>query len=195
MGMMGMKSGFGRYYRAEKGKRLPDHARFERLVMPHLNAGYNLARWLARDADDAADVVQDACLRAMRYVDSMNRSDARSWFLTIVRHAFYDWCGRNRPAEFVRDDEAIAATPDRSAVDPEQAAVRRSDAKVLAEALAGLPLVFREVLILREMEELSYKEIARVVDAPIGTVMSRLARARAMLQGSPQLRMISEAGR
>ncbi|HET7262322.1 MAG TPA: sigma-70 family RNA polymerase sigma factor [Casimicrobiaceae bacterium] len=174
---------------------MPDHARFERLVMPHLNAGYNLARWLARDADDAADVVQDACLRAMRYVDSMNRSDARSWFLTIVRHAFYDWCGRNRPAELVRDDEAIAATPDRSAVDPEQAAVRRSDAKVLAEALAGLPLVFREVLILREMEELSYKEIARVVDAPIGTVMSRLARARAMLQGSPQLRMISEAGR
>ena len=163
--------------------------------MPHLNAGYNLARWLARDADDAADVVQDACLRAMRYGDSINRSDARSWFLTIVRHAFYDWCGRNRPTELVRDDEAVAAAADRSAVDPEQAAMRRSDAKVLAEALAGLPLVFREVLTLREMEELSYKEIARVVDVPIGTVMSRLARARAMLQGSPQLRMISEAGR
>lgn len=163
--------------------------------MPHLNAGYNLARWLARDADDAADVVQDACLRAMRYIDSVNRSDARSWFLTVVRHAFYDWCGRNRPAELVHDDEAVAAAVDREAVDPEQAALRKSDAKALADALAALPLVFREVLILREMEELSYKEIARVVDVPVGTVMSRLARARAMLQGSPQLRVISETGR
>lgn len=174
---------------------MPDHARFEKLVVPHLNAGYNLARWLARDADDAADVVQDACLRAMRYIDALNRSDARSWFLTIVRHAFYDWCGRNRPAELVRDEEAVAGAVDRAAVDPEQAALRRSDARVLADALAELPLAFREVLVLREMEELSYKEIARVVDIPIGTVMSRLARARAMLQGLPQLRVISETGR
>lgn len=174
---------------------MPDHARFEKLVMPHINAGYNLARWLARDADDASDVVQDACLRAMRYIDSLNRGNARSWFLTIVRHAFYDWCERNRPAELVHDDEAVAAAIDRSAIDPEQAVLRRSDAKVLIDALAELPLAFREVLILREMEELSYKEIARVVGIPIGTVMSRLARARALLQGSPQLRVISEAGR
>lgn len=174
---------------------LPDHARFEKLVMPHLNAGYNLARWLARDADDAADVVQDACLRAMRYIDSLNRGDARSWFLTIVRHAFYDWCERNRPAELVHNDEAVAAAIDRAAIDPEQAVLRRSDAKTLTDAVAELPLAFREVLILREMEELSYKEIARVVGIPIGTVMSRLARARALLQGSQQLRVIVEAGR
>ncbi|HEX7327381.1 MAG TPA: sigma-70 family RNA polymerase sigma factor [Casimicrobiaceae bacterium] len=174
---------------------MPDHARFEKLVMPHLNAGYNLARWLARDADDAADVVQDACLRAMRYIDSLNRGDARSWFLTIVRHAFYDWCERNRPAELVHNDEAVAAAIDRAAIDPEQAVLRRSDAKTLTDAVAELPLAFREVLILREMEELSYKEIARVVGIPIGTVMSRLARARALLQGSQQLRVIVEAGR
>jgi RNA polymerase sigma-70 factor (ECF subfamily) len=163
--------------------------------MPHLNAGYNLARWLARDANDAEDVVQDACIRAMRYIDSMNRGDARAWFLTIVRHAFYDWCQRNRPAEITRDDDAVDMAVDPSAVDPEQTMLRRAESKALAEAVADLPLAFREVLILREMEELSYKEIARVVDIPIGTVMSRLARARALLQGSPKLRAISEVRR
>jgi RNA polymerase sigma-70 factor (ECF subfamily) len=159
--------------------------------MPHLNAGYNLARWLARDAHDAEDVVQDACIRALKYIGSLSRADARAWFLTIVRHAFYDWCERNRPAEIARDDgSAIEAAVDHAAVDPEQAALRRAESKVLADAVAELPLAFREVLILREMEELSYKEIARIADIPIGTVMSRLARARALLQGSPRLRAI-----
>lgn len=162
--------------------------------MPHLGAAYNLARWLARDAHDAEDVVQDACIRAMKYIGSLNRSDARAWFLTIVRNAFYDWCERNRPAEIARDDgTALDGAVDHAAVDPEQAAVRRAESKVLADAMAELPLAFREVLILREMEELSYKEIARVADIPIGTVMSRLARARALLQGSPRLRAIGES--
>jgi len=161
--------------------------------MPHLNAGYNLARWLARDAHDAQDVVQDACVRALRYIGSLNKSDARAWFLTIVRHAFYDWCERNRPAEITHDDgSAIEAAVDHAAVDPEQAALRRAESRILADAVADLPLAFREVLILREMEELSYKEIARIADIPIGTVMSRLARARALLQGSPRLRAIGE---
>jgi RNA polymerase sigma-70 factor (ECF subfamily) len=161
--------------------------------MPHLGAGYNLARWLARDGHDAEDIVQDACMRALKYIDSLNRADARAWFLTIVRHAFYDWCERNRPSEIARDDgSAIETAVDHGAVDPEQTALRRADAKVLAEAIAELPLAFREVLILREMEELSYKEIARVADIPVGTVMSRLARARALLQGSPRLRAIRE---
>jgi RNA polymerase sigma-70 factor (ECF subfamily) len=172
---------------------LSDHARFEKLVMPHLSAGYNLARWLARDGHDAEDIVQDACMRALKYIDSLNRSEARAWFLTIVRHAFYDWCERNRPAEIAHaDGSALEAVVDHNAIDPEQAAVRRAESKVLAEAVAELPLAFREVLILREMEELSYKEIARVADIPIGTVMSRLARARALLQGSPRLRAIGE---
>ena len=161
--------------------------------MPHLNAGYNLARWLARDSHDAEDVVQDACVRALRYIGSLHAGDARAWFLTIVRHAFYDWCERNRPAEIAHDDgTALETAVDHAAVDPEQAALRRADARLLADALAELPLAFREVLILREMEELSYKEIARIADIPIGTVMSRLARARALLQGSPRLRAVGE---
>jgi RNA polymerase sigma-70 factor, ECF subfamily len=167
---------------------LSDHTRFEELVLPHLDAAYNLARWLTRDANDAEDVVQDACMRAMKYVGSLNDSGARAWFLTIVRHAFYDWCKRNRPAEIARDDgTAIETAVDPAAVDPEQALLRSAESKALADAVASLPLAYREVLILRELEELSYKEIARVADIPIGTVMSRLARARGLLQRSPLL--------
>ena len=170
---------------------MSDPKRFEALVVPHLDAAYNLARWLARDAHDAEDVVQDACVRALKYIASVERGDARAWFLTIVRNAFYDWLRRNRPAEIVPgDDEAIDRAVDPLAVDPEQAAVRQSDARALSEAISALPLQFREVLILREFEDMSYKEIARVADIPIGTVMSRLARARGLLQRSPLLQLI-----
>src|SRR5450755_2884962 len=144
-----------------------EYQRFEQHVLPHLDAAYNLARWLTRDAHDAEDVVQDACVRAMRYLDAMRDGNARAWFLTIVRHAAYDWLGRNRPAEIARDDGSA-----------------------MADAVGALPLAYREVLILRELEELSYKDIARIVDIPIGTVMSRLARARGMLQRSPLLHSI-----
>jgi RNA polymerase sigma-70 factor, ECF subfamily len=167
---------------------LSDHTRFEELVLPHLNAAYNLARWLARDINDAEDVVQDACMRALKYVGSLHGDDARAWFLTIVRHAFYDWCKRNRPTEIAQDDgTAIEMAVDPAAVDPEDALVRTAESKALADAIAALPLAYREVLILRELEELSYKEIARIADIPIGTVMSRLARARALLQRAPLL--------
>ena len=167
---------------------MSDHARFEELVLPHLNAAYNLARWLTRDVNDAEDVVQDACVRALKYVGSLNGDGARAWFLTIVRHAFYDWCKRNRPAEIARDDgTAIDMAVDPAAVDPEQAFLRSAESEALADAVAALPLAYREVLILREMEELSYKEIASIADIPIGTVMSRLARARGLLQRSPLL--------
>jgi RNA polymerase sigma-70 factor (ECF subfamily) len=170
---------------------LPEHARFEELVLPHLDAGYNLARWLTRNVNDAEDVVQDACVRALKYVGSLRDGDARAWFLTVVRHAFYDWCKRNRPAEIVKDDgTAIEIAADDSAVDPEQAALRSGESRLLSDAVAELPLAYREVLILRELEELSYKEIARVVDIPVGTVMSRLARARGLLQRSPLLHAI-----
>jgi RNA polymerase sigma-70 factor (ECF subfamily) len=170
---------------------LSENARFEESVMPHLDAGYNLARWLTHNASDAEDVVQDACVRALKYVGTLRDGDARAWFLTIVRNAFYDWCRRNRPAEIVRDDgTAIDTAVDDSAIDPERAAQRSSESRLLADAVAELPLVFREVLILRELEELSYKEIARITDIPIGTVMSRLARARGLLQRSPLLRAI-----
>lgn len=171
---------------------MSQHTRFEQQVLPHLNAAYNLARWLTRDVNDAEDVVQDACLRALKYVDSLNGSGGRAWFLTIVRHAFYDWCKRNRPAEIARDDgTAIDMAVDPAAVDPEQAVLRAAESKSLADAIAALPLVFREVLILRELEELSYKEIARIAEIPIGTVMSRLARARSLLQRSPHLQAVN----
>lgn len=172
---------------------MPGHADFERLVMVHLNAGYNLARWLARDAQDAEDVLQDACLRAMKYMASLQGEDGRAWFLTIVRRAFYDWLAHNRPALLVRDDEsAIDALAD-EADNPEQALLRKSERLALAEAVAALPLPFREVIVLRELENLSYKEIARIADVPIGTVMSRLSRARRMLQGAASLRGLGAA--
>src|SRR4029077_11530088 len=98
--------------------RLSEHTRFEDLVLPHLDAGYNLARWLTRDVNDAEDVVQDACMRALKYARTLRDGDARAWFLTIVRHAFYDWCARNRPAEIARDDSAaIDLAVDHAAVD------------------------------------------------------------------------------
>ena len=168
--------------------RLSDVNRFEELVLPQLDAAHNLARWLTRNPDDAEDVVQEACVRALKYIDALHGDNARAWFLTIVRHAFYDWCKRNRPAEIARDDgTAIDVAIDPAAVDPEQALLRGAESKALADAVAALPLAYREVLILREMEELSYKEIARIADIPIGTVMSRLARARGLLQRSPLL--------
>jgi RNA polymerase sigma-70 factor (ECF subfamily) len=171
---------------------LSDHARFEELVLPHLNAAYNLARWLTRDVNDAEDVVQEACVRALKYVGSLNDGSARAWFLSIVRHAFYDWCKRNRPAEVVRDDgTAIDMAVDPAAVDPEQSLLRNTQSKALAVAVAALPLAYREVVILRELEDLSYKEIASIADIPIGTVMSRLARARGLLQRSPLLRAVN----
>ena len=167
---------------------LPDPNRFNALVLPHLDAAYNLARWLTRDAYDAEDVVQDACVRALKYVDSLQGGDARGWFLKIVRNAFYDWLARNRPGEVVHDEnETVDAAVDVAAVEPEQAAMRKAEMRMLSDAVAALPLQYREVLILRELEELSYKEIARIADIPIGTVMSRLARARDLLQRSPLL--------
>src|ERR1700745_4076440 len=111
--------------RKARSAHLSDHTRFEELVLPHLNAAYNLARWLARDVNDAEDVVQDACMRALKYVGSLHGDDARAWFLTIVPHAFYDWCKRTRRAEIAWDDgTAIDSAVDPAAVDPEQALLR-----------------------------------------------------------------------
>src|SRR5947207_9958589 len=105
---------------------LSEHTRFEELVLPHLDAGYNLARWLTRNVDDAEDVVQDASVRALKYIGSLREGDARAWFLTIVRHAFYDWCKRNRPVEIASDDgTAIEMAIDESALDPEVTALRK----------------------------------------------------------------------
>ena len=166
-------------------------SRFERVVMPHLDAAYNLARWLSRDAHDAEDIAQEALLRAYRYFGALRGADARPWLLAIVRRSFYDWLSRNRPAEIDRGVDPESLADETGAIaGPEQAALRRADNQSLTAAIAALPRGFREVLVLRELEELSYKQIAHIVAIPIGTVMSRLARARGLLQKSPLLESV-----
>ncbi len=156
---------------------------FEATVLPHLNAAYNFARWLLHDESGAEDVVQESYLRALKYFSGYHGGDSRAWLLTIVRNTSYTWLQQNRSRELMNpiDDatEALAATNE---ANPERVLLQRIDHDLLRQALTELPIEFREVLILREMEGLSYKEIAALADLPIGTVMSRLARARARLQ-------------
>jgi RNA polymerase sigma-70 factor (ECF subfamily) len=151
---------------------------FERALLPHLDAAYNLARWLTRNGDDAEDVVQEAFVRALRFFDGFHGGNARAWLLTIVRNACYDWLRRNRSAEAHDElDEEVhgASEPSPTA---EDLLVEQVDRVRLQRALEALPPAWREVLILREFEGLSYKEIAEVAGVKMGTVMSRLARAR-----------------
>jgi len=155
--------------------------RFEALALPHLDAAYNLARWLARDEQDAADIVQDAMLRAFVALDGLRGEDARPWLLAIVRNSAYTWLRRNRPADLVVPyDEDLHDVGDASA-DPQQLALRAADRRRVDTALAALPVEFREAIVLRELEELSYREIATVLSVPVGTVMSRLSRGRLRL--------------
>jgi RNA polymerase sigma-70 factor (ECF subfamily) len=157
--------------------------RFEQLVLPHFEAAYNLARWLTRNDHDAQDVAQEAVLRAYRFFDGL-RGEARPWLLSIVRNSFLTWLQINRPADTVGFDDGLIELIPTGEDGPEVQAARNFDRKMLNEAIAALPVQFREVLILRELEDLSYKDIARIADVPIGTVMSRLARARRLLAES-----------
>jgi len=157
--------------------------RFEAVALPHLDAAYALARWMTRNDADAADVVQEACLRAFRYFDSYRDGDAKSWLLTIVRRTCYSWLERNRPADVV-SLEAEAETDDTVATalgDAEALLERRSDLRRLDQLIDALPMPLRETIVLRELHELGYREIAEVTGVPIGTVMSRLHRARSLL--------------
>ncbi len=156
--------------------------RFEAAVLPHLGAAYNLARWLVRDGAQAEDLVQTACLRALRFFDGCEGSNPRAWLLAIVRNAFYSSRERRRADDDAASFDEEIHTGDRSVPDPEAALLRRADAALLRQSIAALPAVFREVIVLREIEGLPYKEIAAVAGIPIGTVMSRLARARQHLQ-------------
>jgi RNA polymerase sigma-70 factor (ECF subfamily) len=151
---------------------------FDETILPHLDAAHNLARWLVRGSDDAEDVVQEACLRAFRYFGSFRGGNARAWLLTIVRTTAFRWLENNRPLHpATAFDEEIHS--DRSeALDPETVLLRRADTQLLEEAMHHLPHRLRAVLVLRELEGLSYKEIADVVGIPTGTVMSSLFRAR-----------------
>jgi RNA polymerase sigma factor (sigma-70 family) len=159
-----------------------DHARFRRVVLPHLDDAYELARWLAGSRVDAEDVVQDAFLHAFRGISRFSNGNARAWVLTIVRHAAYDWMRTNRPAALVvvEDLEAVAGAQwsERDVETPETALIAQADAALLEAAVAALPAPLRETLVLRELQGLAYREIAAVTGVPIGTVMSRLWRAR-----------------
>jgi RNA polymerase sigma-70 factor, ECF subfamily len=156
---------------------------FERVVLPLLPSAYNLARWLTRNEHDAEDVVQEAFLRAYRFFPSFRGGDARAWLLAIVRNACWTWLRVNRSREVATALED-ADEPVDAAASVEEDLVRRADAKRLRRALEELSAEFREVIVLREFEELSYREIAEVAGIPIGTVMSRLTRARRCLQAA-----------
>jgi len=157
-----------------------DRERFERLVMPHLDAAFNFARWLLRNREDAEDVVQDAMVRAFRFFGGFQGGDARAWLLQIVRNVCYTWMEKNRAVDLTTEfDEGIHVGESQS---PESAAVASNERERLMRALETLPPRSREVLVLRELEGCSYKEIAIITAIPMGTVMSTLARTRERLE-------------
>ncbi|MGU7778852.1 sigma-70 family RNA polymerase sigma factor [Burkholderia sp. PU8-34] len=159
--------------------------RFEVLLLPHMNSAYNVARWLARNDHDAQDIVQEAYIRAFRFIDRFDGDDARAWLLRIVRNVFCTWYRQNRrhTAESLSldDDEGVTDISDEGACSPETLLMRDQDRERVTKALGRLSVEHREVIVLREIEGLSYKEIASVVGVPIGTVMSRLGRGRQQL--------------
>lgn len=168
-------------------------ARFQQMALPHMDAAYNLARWLTGNIEEAEDVTQEAFLRAFKFFESFRGEDPRTWLLAIVRNVFYTHWRRARSAgastEF--DEEMHSFTDDESLPDmgrpdtnPESILSRNDDIRLLDQALQALPVEYREAIVLRELEDLSYKEIAATLDVPIGTVMSRLARARRLLLDS-----------
>ena len=158
-----------------------ERERFERTLLPHLDAAYNLARWLTRNDHDAEDLVQAAYLRALKSFGGFRGADGRAWLLAIVRNACYTWLEQKRarsPATaFVEEIHGVES----HAMDPEKLLLRAEDQQLVRRTVEELPLELREILVLRELEGLSYKEIAAIVGIPMGTVMSRLARARERL--------------
>ena len=164
---------------------MPDQSkvvRFEEIALPHLTAAYNLARWLVHNESDAEDVVQEAYLRAFKYFSGYYGGDSRSWLLTIVRNTCYTWLQQNRALRLADPIKDKLDEVGLDFADPEVLLLQAVDSQMVRSALQELPVEFREVMVLREMEGLSYKEIANIVDVPLGTVMSRLARGRKRLQ-------------
>jgi RNA polymerase sigma-70 factor (ECF subfamily) len=161
--------------------------RFAEMVLPHLDDAYGLARWLTGNGADAEDVVQDACLRALASLDTAVVDRPRAWVLAIVRNTAFTWLARNRPGNVILTDDAealeraAAADPGAHAANPEEALIVAADQAALEAAIAALPPLFREVVIMRDVNGLSYRDISAAIGAPQGTVMSRLARARALL--------------
>lgn len=165
---------------------------FEQTVLPHLDAAYNLARWLTRNDHDAEDVVQEAYLRAFEFFGGFYGTDGRGWLLTIVRNTCYTWLRKNRAGELSTQFDEEIHHEEVASPNPEEILLQNADRQHLQDALEELPLEFRESLVLRELEGLSYKEIAEVSGVPLGTVMSRLARARDQLRAGLTRRMKKE---
>jgi RNA polymerase sigma-70 factor (ECF subfamily) len=158
-----------------------ERERFERTLLPHLDAAYNLARWLTRNDHDAEDLVQEAYLRALKFFDGLHGANSRAWLLAIVRRTCYTWLEQKRSRGLATSfDEAIHGG-ESGARDPEKQLLREEDRQSVRYAVEELPVELREVVVLRELEGLSYKEIAAITEIPLGTVMSRLARARERL--------------
>jgi RNA polymerase sigma-70 factor (ECF subfamily) len=153
---------------------------FEESVLPHLDAAFNYARWLTRNDTDAEDVVQDACVRALRFFSSLRDDNARAWLLSIVRNTWYSRFPKRGGDRTIELDDTADERPGTD-LDPEARVIQQQAVERVRLALEQLPPDFREVVVLRELEGFSYKEIATIVDVPIGTVMSRLARARERL--------------
>lgn len=157
-------------------------ARFEQSIMPHMDAANNLARWLTGNDSDAQDIVQEAYLRAFSFFGGFRGGNSRAWLLRIVRNAFYDWLKRNRGEQTNEpfDEELHDASDETNG--PDALLLQKADHELLHKAIASLPLDFREILVLRELEGFSYNEISQLANVPVGTVMSRLARARERLR-------------
>ena len=161
----------------------PEHTlNFEEAALPHLKSAFNLARWITRSTEDAEDVVQEAYLRAFRFFPSFRGGHARLWLMKIVRNTGYTWVTANRPLKNAAEFDEQLFSPDAPALDAEARLIQRDNAEQLHEAINELPANFREVLLLREIETLSYAEIAEVTGMPMGTVMSSLSRARRQLR-------------
>lgn len=154
---------------------------FEETILPHLNAAYNLAAWLTRNKEDAEDVVQEAYLRAFRFFDGFRGGDGKAWLLTIVRNTCQTWLRRENRKRIGETFDEQAHSPEPDKTDPESALLKNLNIVSLRDCIEQLPVDYREVMILRELEEMSYQEIADVANIPIGTVMSRLSRARKQL--------------
>lgn len=157
-------------------------ARFEAVVLPHLDAAYNLARWMTRNASDGEDVAQEAMLRAFRFFDGFRGEDGRVWLMTIVRNTYLTWIRRQMPQQNSAEFDERVHTDIEAALTPESQLLRQATAEQVRRGIEHLPAEYREVILMRELEQMSYKEIAAITQSPLGTVMSRLSRGRSLLR-------------